>query len=78
MARGAASNLAAQPTPQPQQQGDPLQEFRSLAEQVMALGKKYPEAAQGSAQILKIVQQMMTQVAGNAQRTPEKQSPPMA
>jgi flagellar biosynthesis/type III secretory pathway protein FliH len=78
--------VAAQPVPQPeqgQQQGqdkgqDPLQEFRALAEQVMAIGKKYPEAAQGSAQMLKIVQQMMTQVAGNAQRTPEKSAPPMA
>jgi hypothetical protein len=60
------------------QQGDPLAEFRELGEKIMALGKKYPEAAQGSAQMLKIVQQMMTSVAGNAQRTPEKQAPPMA
>jgi hypothetical protein len=72
--------MAAQPMPeQGKEQGsDPLQEFRSLAEQVMALGKKYPEAAQGSAQILKIVQQMMTSVAGNAQRTPQREAPPMA
>lgn len=73
--------MAAQPIPQGQDQGqggDPLQEFRSLAEQVMALGKKYPEAAQGSAQIMKIIQQMMTSVAGNAQRTPPKEAPPMA
>jgi hypothetical protein len=72
--------MAAQPMPeQGKEQGsDPLQEFRSLAEQVMALGKKYPEAAQGSAQIMKIVQQMMTSVAGNAQRTPQREAPPMA
>jgi len=69
--------------PQPEQQqkpegGDPLQEFRSLAEAVMAIGKKYPEAAQGAAAIMKEIQKMQVQVAGNAQRTPQKEAPPMA
>jgi len=58
------------------QQQDPLQDFRQLAQQVQQLAQKYPEAAEGSATILKTIKDMMTRVAGNPQRTQEKQAPP--
>lgn len=61
-----------------EQQQDPLQEFRALAQQVQALAQKYPEAAEGSATILKSIQEMMVRVSGNAQRNPEKAAPPAA
>ncbi len=73
---------AAQPQPGQEQQqpqgGDPLQEFRELGQRIMELGKKYPETAQEAAGLLRGIQQMMTKVSGNPQRTQEKQAPPMA
>lgn len=78
--------MAAQPTPQPDQQsqgqdqqgGDPLQDFRQLAQQVQQLGQKYKEAAEPAAQILKLIQQMMVQVSSSQQRQPQAQAPPMS
>jgi hypothetical protein len=70
--------------PGAQQQGgqpgssDTLGEFRSAAQILMALGKKYPEAAPDMAQALKAIQGAMTKVAGNPQRTQEAQVPPQA
>lgn len=60
------------------QQQDPLADFRALGEQIMAIGKKFPETSKVAAQMLKMVQEMQTSVAGNPQRTPDKQAPPMA
>lgn len=73
----------APPAPQqaPQQDpaaqgGDKLGEFRSVANLLMALGKKYPEAAGAMAEALQAIQKAMVAVAGNPQRTPEAQAPP--
>ncbi len=71
------SPQSGSPDGKPQeQQSDPLQDFRKLAQDVQGLGTKYPEAAEGAAQMLKLIQGMMTRVAGNPQRTQEKQAPP--
>ncbi len=57
--------------------GDPLSDFRELAQKVQQLQAKYPEFTEGSLAILKEIKKAMSQVSGNPQRTPEKQAPPL-
>jgi len=59
-------------------QSDSLGEFRSAAQILMALGQKYPESAGEMAAALKAIQGAMVKVAGNPQRTQERQAPPTA
>ena len=83
--------MATQAQPMPQQAsqgqdqsqnqgqgGDSLQEWRQWAESGMRLARKYPEATEGMATIMREIQNIMTRVAGNPQRTPAAQAPPMA
>lgn len=72
VAQGQDQGQAGQ---QPQEQ-DQLGEFRSVAQIIMALGQKYPESAKNMADALRAIQGAMTQVAGNPQRTPQRQAPP--
>lgn len=79
--------MAAQPTPQPQtsssgqqEQGgaqQAVQQFTELAKQVQQLAQQYPEFVESAAQILPLIQKGMVRIAGNAQRTPERQAPPV-
>lgn len=78
MATQPMAAAGAQQESQNQQQGDPLEPFRNFAKLGMALGQQFPEAAQYMAEILRTIQKAMTAVAGNPQRTQEKQPPPQA
>lgn len=53
-------------------------EFVSLAQQVQQLAQRYPEFTEVATQILPLIQKGMSRVAGNAQRQPERQAPPIA
>jgi hypothetical protein len=54
-----------------------VEEFRQLAMQIQQLAQKYPEIVDDAAQMLPLIQRAMSKVAGNPQRSPEKQAPPM-
>jgi hypothetical protein len=54
-----------------------LDEFRGLAETIQGLAKKYPEFVDAATQILPLIQKGMVRVAGNPERTPERQAPPV-
>lgn len=77
--------MATQAQPMPQQaspgagqpNGDSMQEWRSWAEAGMQLARKYPEATEGMAMIMREVQKIMVRVSGNPQRTGAAQAPPM-
>lgn len=75
-----ASGFMVAPQQQPQAppaQQDPLEEWRSLAQQVQQMIQKYPEAGQVAAPMLQAIKQAMTLVASNPQRSPERQAPPV-
>lgn len=67
----------------PQQaQGQPdnkaaIEQFRQLAAMVQQLASKFPEFTPSASQIIPLIQKGMVAVAGNAQRTPDRQSPPV-
>jgi len=60
-----------------QQARQVLDEFRSLAETVQGLAKKYPEFVEAATQILPLISKGMSLAAGNPERVPEKQAPPV-
>lgn len=49
-----------------------------IAQQIKTVGERVPEFAPAAAQAIKALQQGMTLVAGNPERTPERQAPPNA
>jgi hypothetical protein len=53
-------------------------EFVKVAQAVQQLAQKYPEFTENAAEILPLLEKGMAKVAGNPQRTPERQAPPMA
>jgi hypothetical protein len=59
-------------------QDDPLNKFRALGQQVKQLQDQFPEFSENAIAILREIQKGMTKVAGNPQRTQEKQAPPIA
>lgn len=77
MASAAMPPQGAQEQPQQNSAKAAIEEFRPLAEQVQALSGKYPEGGEAAGAILKLLTQWMTKVAGNQQRVPDKQAPPV-
>jgi hypothetical protein len=81
-----------QPGQQQQQQSDPnqalsssgqndaataIQQFTEVAKVIQQLAQQYPEFVDAAAQILQLLQQGMTKIAGNGQRTPARPAPPV-
>ena len=62
--------------------GDPqgaqkaIADFRNLAEMIQKLAGDYPEFTEAAAGFLPQLQKVMAKVAGNPQRTPDRQAPP--
>ncbi len=78
MAGGMASAGQSQPGQAGQGPQQAVQEFTQLAQQIQALAKKYPEFVEGAAQILPMIEKSLTRIAGNPERTPDRQAPPVA
>lgn len=77
MAAGSVAQPQAQSQGQDQGNGqDPLQDWRQFAQMGNSLAQKYPEATESMVKILREIQQIMTKVAGNPQRTAPTQAPP--
>jgi hypothetical protein len=77
---GGAPPPGGQPDAGGQGAGGPgnaaIEPIRSIAQALAAYAQQHQEATEEITQIFPLLQRVMARVAGNGQRTPDKQAPP--